>query len=292
VSFEITQGEVVGFLGPNGAGKTTTMKIVTGFMPATSGSVSVCGFDVNDKPVAVRKLLGYLPENAPLYTDLNVWEYLSFMAEMHDVPHDKRIKRLKEVVEVCGLKDKMRSEIQELSKGYKQRVGLAGTLIHDPEVLILDEPTNGLDPNQIIEIRGLIKEIGHKKTVILSSHILSEVEVTCSRVIIINRGEIVAQGTPQELRDLSQGANRIHLQVEGSLHAVTGVIQAVPGVLGVAKEDGHSAAPHVINLVVDVEKGNDVRKEVGMALYKTGHPLLELKREEVSLENVFTQLTS
>lgn len=289
VSFEVKKGEVLGFLGPNGAGKTTAMKILTGFMPGDSGEVKIDNTDIYMHPIQTRRKIGYLPENAPLYNELNVLEYLQFVAQMHDIPKKKQNKKIKEIVEVCGLKNKLRSEIGELSKGYRQRVGLAQTMIHSPEILILDEPTSGLDPNQIIEIREMIKKIGKQKTVILSTHILSEVEATCSRVLIINEGEIVAKGTPKELRDMAAGHTKINLKVEGPAKTISEKLMKLPKIENVITLK--SSEPGVANLDIEVEKGVDLRKEINEFLMKNNYPLLEMKQEEMSLENIFTHLT-
>jgi len=216
ISFKVNTGEIVGFLGPNGAGKTTTMKIITCFMPPNEGDVKVGGFSVLNNPEEVKKHIGYLPETNPLYKEMPVIEYLIFMAEIQNVPKSKIRERIFEMVQICGLKSEKHKKIGELSKGYQQRVGLAQALIHDPEVLILDEPTSGLDPNQIVEIRELIKKIGREKTVILSSHILAEVEATCDRIIIINSGKLVADGTSATLRKQAQKKEIIKVTIEGA----------------------------------------------------------------------------
>ncbi len=208
ISFEVATGEILGFLGPNGAGKTTTMKIITCFMPATSGNVEVDGLDVFDHSLEVRRKIGYLPETTPLYPEMNVAEYLEFIQALRQMPISSRNFRMKEMVELCGLGEVMHKDIGELSKGYRQRVGLAQAIIHDPEILILDEPTIGLDPNQVVEIRRLISTLGERKTLILCTHILSEVEAACNRVMIINHGKIVADGTPETLRAGLQGKQR------------------------------------------------------------------------------------
>src|SRR6476660_5299988 len=235
MSFQVEKGEILGFLGPNGAGKTTTMRIITGFMPATDGNVRVDGFDVFDNPLDVRKRIGYLPENPPLYLEMNVAGYLRFVAKIKGVPRDKldsEVTRVMERVNITGVQERI---IAKLSKGYKQRVGLAQALLNDPPVLILDEPTIGLDPKQIHEVRELIKELAGKHTVILSTHILPEVEQTCHRVIIIDRGKIVAVDTPQNLRSQLQGAERITIEVQGPVSEILSKLKAMPGVVDVQK---------------------------------------------------------
>lgn len=291
ISFEIKKGEIVGLLGPNGAGKTTTMRVLTGFLPATSGEVTINGHDVFENPLGVKQSIGYLPENAPLYQDMKVEEYLEYVSDLRGLSKTQKRKRIREVAEQTGLTPRLRQEIGHLSKGFRQRVGLAQALIHDPEVLILDEPTSGLDPNQIIEIRSLIKAIGKEKTVILSTHILSEAEATCDRVLIINKGKIVASGTSQELRAQHKDKVLIRVKIEG---AGTGVIKELEKIEGIS---------HVMKLDQGVEKGyslfeietesrQDLRKEIIRALVNAGFALVEVKGEGKSLEDVFTALTS
>src|SRR4051812_26975865 len=233
MSFHVERGEILGFLGPNGAGKTTTMRIITGYMPATEGSVKVDGFDVFESPLEVRRRIGYLPENPPLYTEMTVASYLRFVAKIKGVASpniDNEIIRVMEKVNITDVRDRI---IAKLSKGYKQRVGIAQALLNDPPVLILDEPTIGLDPKQIHEVRELIKELAGKHTMVLSTHILPEVEQTCNRVIIIDKGKIVAVDTPQNLRSQVQGADRITVEVEGPPTEVAAKLRAVPGVAAV-----------------------------------------------------------
>ena len=212
VSFDAKAGEVVGFIGPNGAGKTTTMRILTCYLTADAGKATVAGYDVLEHPIDVRKNVGYLPESAPLYTDMGVVEYLKFMAEVRDIPKSQRKERINTVIDICGLEGVIQKDIGELSKGYRQRVGLAQSLVHDPPILILDEPTSGLDPTQTIEIRNLIIEMGKEKLVLFSTHILPEVAATCSRILIINQGKIVANGTLEELIDQVQSEEKVHLR--------------------------------------------------------------------------------
>ena len=216
LSFNIDKGEIIGFLGPNGAGKTTTMRILTGFLAPSSGDVRIGGLEVLEHTLSIRKKIGYLPENNPLYLDMKVFEYLEFIASTKNIPDSK--SEIRRVVRVCGLTDRMGQTIGELSKGYRQRVGLAQALLGDPEIIILDEPTSGLDPNQIMEIRNLIKKIGETKTIILSTHILSEIQATCNRAIIINKGKIVASGTTDELISQARGRTKIRAVIQGSRH--------------------------------------------------------------------------
>ncbi|MCK5741304.1 MAG: ATP-binding cassette domain-containing protein, partial [Chlorobi bacterium] len=221
VSFEVNTGEVVGFLGPNGAGKTTTMKIITCFMPPTSGIVTVNGYSIFDNPREVRSKIGYLPESNPLYPDMSVVEFLDYSGRMQGMKSNSLVARIDEMIDMTGLGNMRHKDIFELSKGYKQRVGLAQAMLHDPEVLILDEPTSGLDPNQIIEIRKLIRKMGENKTVILSTHILTEVQAVCDRVLIINKGEIVADGNIDQLRDDFAGAETVNLEIKANTNIST-----------------------------------------------------------------------
>lgn len=289
ISFDVNKGEIVGFLGPNGAGKTTTMKILTCFMSAESGDAHVAGHDCFKDDMAVRRKIGYLPENNPLYLDMTVFEYLRYMAELHDVPAGRLIERIKEVVVDCGLSERLHSAIGTLSKGYRQRVGLAATLVHDPEILILDEPTVGLDPNQIVEIRNLIKALGKEKTVILCSHNLSEVELTCNRIIIINQGKIVASGTPAELKGLVEGHANIKLTVKGDKTKVTMLLRSIDGVREIACQPTREKGAYQYNLVTI--KNRDLREKIIHAILENEFKLLEIHRESVSLEEIFNQVT-
>ncbi len=291
VSFNVHKGEVLGFLGPNGAGKSTTMKILTCFLAPTSGSAQVAGFDVFDRSLEVRQHVGYLPEDTPLYKDMSVLEHLEFAANMHGMTGDRVHSRIKEIGGRCGLSEVAGKLVGELSKGYRQRVGLAQAMLHDPDILILDEPTSGLDPNQIAEIRALIKEVGKEKTVILSTHILPEVQATCSRMLIISGGKLVADGTPDELR-AREKATRYRLVVEANGAAPEAIKATVAGISGVvhclsvAGEDG----AHTFN--IDGEAKNDLRKVLYRAAVDHKWTLLELTRQAASLEDVFRNLTT
>lgn len=290
ISFNIKKGEVVGLLGPNGAGKTTTMKILTCYMPASSGEAKIAGLDVNKNALDIKRLIGYLPENAPLYPELNALEYLQYIANIRGISNKASKKAIAKVVEQCGLEAKINNEISQLSKGYKQRVGLAQALLHDPEILVLDEPTNGLDPRQIIEIRQLIKEIGKSKTIILSSHILSEVEATSDRVIIINQGKIVASGTPGELREKSTQKAVVHIIIEGT--PKTEVIEKIKKLKGLKKVTAKTnMLKGTVGLTIEFEEELDLRKQLVRHILKSGYELLEMTREEVSLEDLFMKLT-
>ena len=286
VSFELKEGEVIGILGPNGAGKTTLLRILVAFLEADSGKVEIDGLDM-DQPLLQQKIkgkIGYLPENAPLYEDMTVTEYLIFVGKMQGIKADDIYEKLASVVEKCGLKEKKNAEVSTLSKGYRQRVGIAQALIHDPKIVILDEPTTGLDPNQRIEIRDLIKEIGRSKTVILSSHVLSEVQSTCSRVIIINKGKIVADGTPEELENKG-GKNKatIHIEVEEIRSNLLPRLEAIKGVNNIEVIESR------IVIVSDLE--NDIRKDIARVIIEENHGLLELVRKQIDLEDVFINLT-
>ena len=296
ISFDVKTGEILGFLGPNGAGKTTTMKIITCYMPPTSGSVEVEGFDIADHSFEVRKKIGYLPEMNPLYLDMNVLEYLEYSARLHGLKNALLKSRLKEMIDVCGIAGVRHKDIGELSKGFRQRVGLAQAMIHDPEVLILDEPTSGLDPNQIVEIRNLIRQLGRAKTVVLSTHILTEVQATCDRVIIINDGAIVADGTLEQLQQDFRGSEKISLELKVPAGKITNAmtdmypkfkeISQVESVeYGGQEGDLHKFSIHTV-------KGGDIREEIFRRAVSEGWVLLEMSRKATSLEEVFRKLTT
>ncbi|MBU0519028.1 ATP-binding cassette domain-containing protein [bacterium] len=288
ISFEVAKGEIVGFLGPNGAGKTTTMKILTCYMPPTSGKANVAGMDVLEGSLQIRKRIGYLPEQNPLYNDLDVLEYLRFVAELRGISKDQQNARIRKMIEVCGLKQVINKNIGEMSKGFKQRVGLAQAMIHDPDILILDEPTSGLDPNQIVEIRNLIKEIGREKTVILSTHILPEVQATCNRAIIIDKGSIVADGSLQELQAAFHGLERISLEIKAAPNGISEKLRAIDHVKTVKEE---SSKGDLHTFILEVEKGQDLREKIFDLSVAESWKLLELHREVTTLEDVFRQLT-
>lgn len=289
VSFEVQKGEILGFLGPNGAGKTTTMRIITGFLSPSSGRVRVAGYDIADEPIAAKKCLGYLPENPPVYTDMTVNEYLAFVGRIKSVPRGELKKRIGEVSEKCSIADVQHRQIGKLSKGYRQRVGLAQALIHNPDVLILDEPTAGLDPKQIIETRELIKSLAGQHTVILSTHILPEVSKTCQRVVVINKGTVVAVGAPEELTARLQGYGSVLVTVEGPAPEIMSKLQAVPGVNLVEPVEAMGAR---VTLEVHTEKNRDVRADLARAIVESGWGLFELKTSGMSLEDIFLKLTT
>jgi ABC-2 type transport system ATP-binding protein len=294
VSFTVSRGEVLGFLGPNGAGKSTTMKILTGFLRPTSGSAVVGGIDVARDPLAAKRLIGYLPENAPLYDDMMVLDFLEFVADLRGLAGELRRQRLRTICDRCGLVEVLGKNIGQLSKGYRQRVGLAQAMVHDPDLLILDEPTSGLDPNQIAEIRALIKELGREKTVILSTHILPEVQASCDRIIIVNAGRIVADDRTEVLTSAGRGAV-IRLVVKakngGPLtpDAVQGVIAHLAGVAAVERTEGEG--PGTFGFRVRASGMQDPREAIFHAAITGDFVLLDLHRERVSLEDTFRQLT-
>lgn len=292
ISFDVKTGEILGFLGPNGAGKTTTMKIITCFMPPTSGTVDVDGYSIADHSLEVRRKIGYLPELNPLYHDMNAVEYLEYAAQLHGLDKPKMKQQLTRMVEVCGLKEVRHKDIGELSKGYRQRVGLAQAMIHEPDVLILDEPTSGLDPNQIVEIRNLIKQLGRAKTVILSTHILSEVQATCDRVIIVNEGSIVADGTPTELQQKFHSSESIALELKASVsNPMIDLFPKIRSIIGVESVEYGGAAGDVHRFSVFAAKGSDIREELFKQAVAEEWVLLEMSRKGTSLEEVFHKLT-
>lgn len=281
ISFEVNASEVVGFLGPNGAGKSTMMKILTCFIPQTSGKASVCGYDVTEESMEVRKHIGYLPEHNPLYLDMYVKEYLEFIAGLHNLKNTKQ--RISEMIEMTGLQVEQKKKIGALSKGYRQRVGLAQAMIHDPKVLILDEPTTGLDPNQLAEIRNLIIEVGKQKTVLLSTHIMQEVEAVCNRVIIINKGQIVANDKTSVLQN-SQNINKQIVIVEFDKITTADSLKSIEGVI-----DVKSVQENVWK--IEALAAKDIRTDIFQYAVKNNLSVLTLQKEEQKLEDVFKQLT-
>jgi len=282
ISFDANQGEIVGFLGPNGAGKTTTMRILTGYMPPTDGTAVVAGYDVVEESLEVRRRVGYLPETVPLYTDMTALDYLKFMADLRHIPNSE--ERAYETLEMVNLKDRATGYIGNFSKGMRQRIGLAQALIHRPEVLILDEPTIGLDPAQVVEIRNVIRDIGKDRTVLLSTHILTEAQQICDRVLIINKGKIVAEDTPDNLQSRLVGSQRVVLRVRGESDELPAKINKVKGVRHVeAKPDG--------SVEFEFSAGQDVRPQVAKSIIQAGFDLLEMRPVGMSLEEIFLELT-
>ena len=293
ISFDVQTGEILGFLGPNGAGKTTTMKIITCYLPPSSGTVEVDGLSIAERSLDVRRKIGYLPELNPLYLDMNVLDYLEYAAQLHGVRGAEIGSRVRQMVEVCGLGEVRHKDIGEMSKGYRQRAGLAQAMIHDPEVLILDEPTSGLDPNQIVEIRNLIRHLGRAKTVILSTHILTEVQATCDRVIIINDGIIVADGTLAQLQQDFRGSEQVMLELKAeagnAMAEIVPKVQALGNVESVSYRGGENGTHR---LLVHTARGSDVREELFRLAVRERWVLLELARKATSLEEVFHKLTT
>lgn len=282
LSFHAEKGEIIGFLGPNGAGKTTTMRILAGFMPPTAGQARIAGFDVIEQSLEVRRRVGYMPESVPLYTDMTVFEYLKFMADLRHLPEAE--DRVDDVLELVHMEERSDSYISSLSKGMRQRIGLAQALLHQPDVLILDEPTIGLDPAQVREVRHLIQEIGSDHTVLLSTHILSEAQQICNRVLIINKGKIVAEDTPELLQSRLVGAQRISLLVKGDPDGLNTVLSKIQGISLISEiSDG--------NFELESPPGEDARPEVARAIVNAGYDLLEMKAVGMSLEDIFLQLT-
>jgi ABC-2 type transport system ATP-binding protein len=284
VSFSVEKGEILGFLGPNGAGKTTTMRILTGFLPPTSGTAKVAGFDVLNQSKDVRQRIGYMPENPPVYGDMTVTSFLKFISKIKGVPKAKEKERIDLAIQKCALESVHKRLIGHLSRGYRQRVGLAQALIHDPEVLILDEPTIGLDPAQIIEIRQLIKDLAGEHTVILSSHILPEVEQTCARVVIINKGKIIAIDSPEKLSMSLRGANLYVVRVKRPTDELEEQLRKMPGVVEVKSENG--------SYTIETEKDKDIREDISELIVGKKAGLLELAPVAFTLEDVFVQLTT
>ncbi len=290
VSFAVKKGEILGFLGPNGAGKTTTMRILTGYMPATSGTARIGGFDVFNDSLEVRRRIGYLPENPPIYPDMTVGTYLDFVARIKGVPSDKRAQRVTDALEKTNIVDKRDELIKRLSRGYKQRVGLAQALVHDPDVIILDEPTVGLDPKQIIEVRHLIKNLAGSHTIVLSTHILPEVSMTCDRVVIINKGKVAAVDTPQNLTSQLKGGQRIRIEAQAPEQPLRDLLAQIPGASRIEVEtpqaNGHLSA------TVEAAPGKDIRSAIAARIVEKGWPLLELRGVSLSLEDIFLELTT
>ena len=289
VSFRVERGEILGFLGPNGAGKTTTMRILTGYMPATEGKAIVAGFDVFDQPIEAKRRTGYLPETPPLYHDMTVTDYLTFVAKIKGVPPTERRQRIKAIMERTRIDDVGSKLCARLSKGYRQRVGLAQALIHNPDVLILDEPTAGLDPKQIIETRELIKGLAGDHTIILSTHILPEVSQTCQRIVIISKGRVVAVDTPDNLTARLRGTETLYVQIDAGGADAAAALERVAGVTRVVEADRRES---IAGYEVESEQGRDIRRELSRSVVTNGWGLLELRPMRMSLEDIFLSLTT
>ncbi|HOA55750.1 MAG TPA: ABC transporter ATP-binding protein [Clostridiales bacterium] len=290
LNFTVEKGEILGFLGPNGAGKTTTMNIITGYIPSTEGTVRVCGYDILESPKEVKKRIGYLPEQPPVYMDMTVIDYLNFVADLKKVDKKQKRSQISDIMELVKIGDHRNRLIKNLSKGYKQRVGLAMALVGSPEVLILDEPTVGLDPKQIIEIRKLIKALGKEHTIILSSHILPEVSAVCERVVIINKGEIAAIDTPENLSKGYGTASKLLVTIAGPKNSVENAIREIYGVKYV--ETGVEKDKEATSFIVESDKEIDIRKSLFFAMAKLGYPIIELKSLSLSLEDIFLQIVT
>lgn len=283
VSFKIEKGEVVGFLGPNGAGKTTTLRVVTGYFPPTQGKCRIAGYDIEEQGIDAKSKIGYLPENNPLYNEMKVIEYLEFLGTLRSIPNLN--DRIKKVADICGIEGVISKTIGELSKGYRQRVGLSQTILHDPEILIMDEPTEGLDPNQVVEVRELIKELGKEKTVLISTHRLPEVEATCERILIINKGKIVADAKREELYRLSKGREIVDVELKADKNRVIQVMREQPGITKVeVKEEGEITS-------YEIESLTDPRELIFNLCVANKWTIIDMHRRVVSLENVFRELT-
>jgi len=288
ISFKVEKGEVVGFLGPNGAGKSTTMRVLTCFLPADEGRCKIAGFDVLSESMEVRRRIGYLPENSPLYEEMSVEGFLDFIADIRGIPESEKKDKIDKMIETCGIQPVMKMDISELSKGYRQRVGLAQAMVHDPEILIMDEPTSGLDPNQIIEIRELIKKLGKEKTVILSTHILSEAEATCSRMVIIDKGKLIADGSLEEVSRLASGANVHRVKARGDRSVIEREFKNLPGATGfklLGEESG------LLSYEVYGEERRELCEEIFAAAARSHFTLGELYHERRTLEDIFIHLT-
>jgi len=289
INLDIKKGEIVGFLGPNGAGKTTTMRMLTGFLEPTSGSIHVKEYDIEQNSLEIKRLLGYLPESAPLYHEMLVYDYLNYVADVGKLERDKKSARISQVADLCGIKEVMHKPVGELSKGYKQRVGLAHAMMNDPEILILDEPTSGLDPNQIVEIRDIIKEIGKEKTILLSTHILSEAEATCDRVIIINQGKIVADADMESLKQSVRGEYIINIALKNaSFEEAERELKPADWITGIKQMDEDKA---MLRIRVTCRASRDMREELYGMIKNRDWILLEFHQEERSLEKIFMELT-
>ena len=291
ISFDIERGEIVGLLGPNGAGKTTTLRMLTGFFRPTSGSIHIMGHSIDDSALQIKRLIGYLPESAPLYHTMLVYDYLQYIASIRGLDKEKSRGRIMELVDLCSLDQIMHKSISELSKGLKQRVGLAHAMMGDPEILVLDEPTSGLDPNQIVEIRDIIKEIGKEKTVILSTHILSEAEATCDRLVIINKGKIVADDTTRALKQRANEEYTLHVSFKGAdLPEAEKSLSPINGIKQIRQAD--TSEKQMLHLKLTCFADHDIRGEVYAVIKNTDWELMEFYRETESLENIFRELTT
>ena len=289
INFDIQKGEILGLLGPNGAGKTTTLRMLTGYLQPSSGNIHVKGLSIDQHMLEIKKILGYLPESAPLYHDMLVFDYLNYVAAVREINGDQKLARIRRLADLCGINEVMHQPIGELSKGYKQRVGLAHAMMNDPEVLVLDEPTSGLDPNQIVEIRKIIKAIGKEKTIILSTHILSEAEATCDRIVIISQGKIVADGSTENLKRSAGGKKDMHLSLQNADFET--VQKSFADIKGIENVSRLSETDDTLNVRLSYQSTDDLRPDVYRKIKKTDWVLLDFHQETRSLENIFRELT-
>jgi ABC-2 type transport system ATP-binding protein len=289
ISLDIKRGEILGLLGPNGAGKTTTLRMLTGFLQPTDGAIQIKDYNIGEHPLEIKKILGYLPESAPLYHEMLVFDYLNYVANIRGIDKNRKLNQIRKLAELCGINEVMHQPIGELSKGYKQRVGLAHAMMNDPEILILDEPTSGLDPNQIVEIRQIIKQIGKEKTIILSTHILSEAEATCDRIVIINRGKIVADGHTESLKASSSDLKYIHLSLQNAnLISVESTLSAIADVTGITCVN---QTDNQIEIKLSCRSTADPRAEIYQKIKQTDWVLLDFHQKTRTLETIFRDLT-
>ena len=289
INLDIQKGEILGLLGPNGAGKTTTLRMLTGYLKPSSGSIFVKDLSIDEHVLEIKKILGYLPESAPLYHDMLVFDYLNYVAAIREINGNQKLARIHRLADLCGINEVMHQPIGELSKGYKQRVGLAHAMMNDPEVLVLDEPTSGLDPNQIVEIRKIIKQIGKEKTIILSTHILSEAEATCDRIVIINQGKIVADGSTENLKKSAGGQNIMNLSLQNAdFKTAEEAFASINGIDGVTRM---AESNNTLNIRLSYQSTHDLRPEVYQKIRATDWIILDFHQETQSLENIFRELT-
>jgi ABC-2 type transport system ATP-binding protein len=289
ISINIQKGEIIGLLGPNGAGKTTTLRMLTGFLQPTEGSIRVKDYSIDEQPLEIKKILGYLPESAPLYHDMLVYDYLNYVADVRQIDKARKADRIREMGNLCGIGNVMHQPIGELSKGYKQRVGLAHAMMNDPEILILDEPTSGLDPNQIVEIRQIIKQIGKEKTIIISTHILSEAEATCDRIVIINRGKIVADDSTESLKESAGNKKYIQLCLQqAEFKSVDTLLSTIDGITGIQRIE---ESDDELEIKIDCRSAVDPRAEIYRKIKQTDWVVLDFHQESQTLETIFRELT-
>ena len=289
ISLEIQKGEILGLLGPNGAGKTTTLRMLTGFLRPSSGNVNILNHNIDEHALEIKKIIGYLPESAPLYHDMLVYDYLNYVADIREIKKDRKLDRIRQLANLCGINEVMHKPVNELSKGYKQRVGLAHAMMNDPEILVLDEPTSGLDPNQIVEIRRIVKQIGKEKTIILSTHILSEAEATCDRVVIINGGKIVADGSTASLKEAAGDKKNIHLSLQNAdFKSVDKLLSSLEGISSVARI---AESDSQLDVRLDCRAFFDPRAVIYQEIKQTDWIVLDFHQETQTLETIFRELT-